>query len=269
MNLLIQFCRKLVSSKTKFLPICVFRTIISGSDDHFQFKTCLMSNVSSCSPSRSHKFTVAVYNPLSRVVSSPIDIPISSQAWTIVDLDGKYLIKKKNLKSMCLLGNEVEYQVEPTIIDFSYVNNVPTTPYTCSFIARDLPPLGYKIFTFTQADKKSTNLSFGNTNTTFEIDEDSGLIKSITMNGVTLDVTQDLYYYKSGSYSGAYIFVPLVNQKFRVAEGKVKTTPIVGNVYQAVEQEFAPWAKQIVKVYSGESSYIEIEWIVGPIDLVS
>ncbi|XP_008200174.3 lysosomal alpha-mannosidase [Tribolium castaneum] len=228
-------------------------TIISGTDDHFQFKTCLMSNISSCSPSRSNKFTVAVYNPLSRVVSSPVEIPVSAKAWSIVDPD----------------GNEVENQVESTIIDFNYVNNVPTSPYTCYFIAKDLPPLGYKIFTFTKVESRRSELTFGSSNTSFEIDEDSGLIKSITMNGVTMDVSQDLYYYKSGSYSGAYIFVPLVNKKFRVAEGKVKTTPISGSVYQGVVQEFAPWAKQIVKVYHGDDSHIEIEWIVGPIDLVS
>jgi hypothetical protein len=132
-----------------------------------------------------------------------------------------------------LSGNEVIYQTDPTIIDFSYAEDVPISPYTLLFTAEDLPPLGFKVYTFTKAEtapEEQPHLTVGNDNTSFEIDDDTGLLKSITMNGVTMDVSQDLAYYRSGSYSGAYIFVPLENEKHRVTEDKVKTTPISGDI---------------------------------------
>ncbi|KAJ3628804.1 hypothetical protein MTP99_013243 [Tenebrio molitor] len=233
----------------------ILSTLIgSTSDDSFKFNTCLLANISSCGPSKSDKFTVTVYNPLSRPVSSPIELPVDSQTLMIEDPQ----------------GNEVIYQTDPTIIDFSYAEDVPISPYTLLFTAEDLPPLGFKVYTFTKAEtapEEQPHLTVGNDNTSFEIDDDTGLLKSITMNGVTMDVSQDLAYYRSGSYSGAYIFVPLENEKHRVTEDKVKTTPISGDIYQGVLQEFNSWAKQIIKVYNDDSNYIEIDWIIGPVDV--
>ncbi|RZC32449.1 lysosomal alpha-mannosidase [Asbolus verrucosus] len=229
-------------------------TLITGSPESgsLDFKTCLLANVSFCPPSKSDKFTMAIYNPLSRVVSAPISLPVDVTDWIILDPTGE----------------EVTYQVDPTIIDFSYVTDGPTSPYSLEFVAKDLPPLGFKIYTFERgAAPSKLNPIFGYDNTNFAIDDATGLLKSVTMNGVTMEVSQDLAFYKSGDYSGAYIFVPIVNDKFRVAQDKVKTTPISGNVYQGVLQEFASWAKQTIKVYHDDRSYIEIDWIIGPVDI--
>lgn len=37
-----------------------------------------------------------------------------------------------------------------------------------------------------------------------------------------------------------------------------------GPVVSEVHQEFSSWAKQVVRVYKGQSD-VEIEWTVGPI----
>lgn len=102
--------------------------------------------------------------------------------------------------------------------------------------------------------------------TSFEIDEGTGLLKSVTMNGVTMEVSQDFLHYKSGGRSQAYVFDPDGDPK-RVASDSVKTTKIEGDVYVGVVQEFSDWAKQIIKVYKDDNSYIEFDWIIGPLNI--
>jgi lysosomal alpha-mannosidase len=87
------------------------------------------------------------------------------------------------------------------------------------------------------------------------------------MNGVTLQVTQDFQYYTSQNSSGAYIFVPVETDPSRVAGGPITTTLVSGDVSQGVLQEFGSWARQFIKVYNDDKSYIEFDWIVGPLDI--
>lgn len=101
----------------------------------------------------------------------------------------------------------------------------------------------------------------------------------MTINGNTLNITQEFLYYNGANstgegddrkVSGAYIFSPadetptavsFLNNTF--VTYKVTSGDIVDEVYQ----EFNSWIKQIIRVYKNES-YIEFDWLVGPIELM-
>ncbi|XP_968354.2 lysosomal alpha-mannosidase [Tribolium castaneum] len=227
----------------------ILSNIISGSDS-LKLESCLLANVSVCLQAKADQFTLTVYNPLSRVVSSPISIPVETENWKIVDSN----------------GDEVVYQVVPSITDFSTLVDETTSPNSLDFIARDIPALGYKVYSFTKvATKPTKRITVGADGTSFEIDEVSGLLTSVTMNGVTLNVTQDFLVYKSGGRSQAYVFDPDGDPQ-RVAS-TVTVKKIEGDVYYGVVQEFSDWAKQIIKVYKDDSSYIEFDWVIGPLNI--
>lgn len=149
----------------------------------------------------------------------------------------------------------------------------PASPYSLEFIAEDLPPLGFKVYTFSSgnSDKrvKKPKLKSSAGAAAFELDEVTHLLSSATINGVALQITQEFLYYISGGASQAYIFTPDGSGVKTVAteyEGGVKINEIEGDIFTGVLQEFSPWVKQIIKVYKNDPSYIQFDWVVGPID---
>ena len=108
-----------------------FRTLISGTDENFEFDSCLTANVSACSQTQGDKFTVVVYNPLSHKVTAPISLPTYDKTnWHILDPD----------------DNTVDYQIENSLIDFSYVDDAQTSKTTIQFSAKDVPAMGFKVY---------------------------------------------------------------------------------------------------------------------------
>lgn len=109
----------------------------------------------------------------------------------------------------------------------------------------------------------------------FEIDETTNLLKSVTMNGLTVAVTQQFMHYTSFSslpnvtdddeVSGAYIFRPEgVAIPF---DNPTIVSKIQGQVVDEVQQKINDWITQIIRVYKDGFNYIEFDWLVGPVNV--
>jgi lysosomal alpha-mannosidase len=133
--------------------------------------------------------------------------------------------------------------------------------YTLEFVAQDLPPQGFKVYSFTKTSSRDQKpkTTIGNQETSFDIDDETGLLTSVTMNGVTMDVSQDFLFYTSASSSQAYIFTPDPDKGAQRVASNVKTTVIEGDVYVGVLQEFSSWARQLIKVYNNDNTHIEFD----------
>lgn len=169
------------------------------------------------------------------------------------------------------------------------------------FRAADLPALGYKVYKFKKVGSASSavkgkvldvnKLGFEvrkkcsdmflviSTISRFNFfmfqdryvnfDSDTGLLKSITMNGVTLGVNQNMLFYKgSARMSGAYIFRPDTTYRDATEFGAVKTSILIndGNLVREVRQVWEDWVTQIIRIYK-EEDFIEFDWVIGPIDM--
>lgn len=100
-------------------------------------------------------------------------------------------------------------------------------------------------------------------------DLDTGLLKSITLNGVTLPVKQEMLFYNgSRRISGAYIFRPDTVYRDAVPFGDVQTSVLIndGNLVREVKQVWMDWVTQIIRIYKDED-FIEFDWAVGPVDI--
>ncbi|KAJ8946016.1 hypothetical protein NQ318_023263 [Aromia moschata] len=244
------------------------------SDLKLQLSSCLLSNISICNVSqKSDAFVVVGYNPLSWPVTQYIRLPISNANFSIQGPDG-----------------DEEYDIVTAISDFAYVelpNQVPSK--TELVFAAKIPPMGLKMYFINKTSKSleespqgevmdgDDNFSFGNNETCFQIDNKTNLLKSVTMNGITLNITQNFYYYysetgesdKTNISSGAYLFRP-TNTTPEALDGRVTNA---GSKRGKVVDEFhQKWTdgrmniSQIIRVYKDES-YIEFDWLVGGINI--
>lgn len=93
----------------------------------------------------------------------------------------------------------------------------------------------------------------------------------IRTNGVEVPLKQDLLYYNGAAgnnaifanrSSGAYIFRP--NGTLQHLGGNIDVTVIEGSIVKEIHQKFNDWISQVIRIYE-DKSYVEFEWLVGPI----
>lgn len=111
--------------------------------------------------------------------------------------------------------------------------------------------------------------------TSFTIDNGTNLLKSVTLNGKTIAITQNFLYYNSETgikdrtktASGAYLFRPSTATPEEVAANVIKLNAFSGDIVDEFHQVWTSTLmniRQSIKVYKDEG-YIEFDWIVGNI----
>lgn len=109
------------------------------------------------------------------------------------------------------------------------------------------------------------------------IDKDTNLLKSVTMNGVTLNVQQNFYYYKSETgesddtkiASGAYLFRPSSSAPQPLTVNVTRVAAVRGNLVEEFHQQWNDTKvniSQIIRVRKGQA-FVEFDWLVGGIDM--
>ncbi|KAJ8951625.1 hypothetical protein NQ318_012295 [Aromia moschata] len=239
---------------------------IASSFIDLNLSSCLLANVSICEQSDKDEFQVIIYNSLPRDTSHYIYIPVNDGVWNITGPSDV----------------QVAYQLLDPIINFGYIHNATLQKVldkVLVFRAEDVPGIGYKTYTFQRIHSESIPVKVDPTKKTYtgnniekigfedryiNFDTDTGLLKSITLNGVTLAVSQDFFYYNSKTTSGAYIFTP---NGEALKLGNVTNTVLVndGDLVREVKQVWNDWVTQIIRVYK-EEDFVEFDWVIGPID---
>ncbi|BES87685.1 lysosomal alpha-mannosidase [Nesidiocoris tenuis] len=245
---------------------------LMGAEQKISMSSCLLMNISSCPFTEENEdgFVVTVYNPLSRVVSPLLRLPVPSDS-------GRYSVK-------CPEGKEHQTQLVPIPPETLQIPGRASRHLgELSFIAGHVPPLGFKSFFVskqTNAAEKSKMTtpkgpsSIGYDGRFINLDED-GLVTSITIDGRTENFEIDLGYYIGAvgnnevfenRSSGAYIFRP--KGSLNVFENKPQVTIIRGDVSSEVRYTFNDWVSSILRIHKGAEPFnIEHEWTVGPIPI--
>ncbi|KAF7652581.1 hypothetical protein LDENG_00095180 [Lucifuga dentata] len=229
---------------------------------------CDNLNISVCPLSEaSKKFSVNVYNPLARPVTWPIRLPVNGTAYAISDADGKSVdcqvfpvsrATQQVRRGRGFALNELVFQVRAPPLGFS--------SYSVSLLQSGTPPASTQERTPTSIQNQYLRVTF---------DPDTGLLSSLSNleTKQIIKLTQNFYWYNSSDgnnsesiqRSGAYIFRPNSSTPF-IISATAKTEMFQTSVVQEVRQVFAPWASQVVRLYS-ESRAVELEWTVGPLPI--
>ncbi|XP_057366002.1 lysosomal alpha-mannosidase-like [Daphnia carinata] len=224
-------------------------------------------NISQCEPSETNnQFVINVYNSMSLVVDRYVRVPLPSGI---------------NFEVRDTLGNTMPSQMIPIAESIKALpGRVSTATRELVFLARYLPPLGSKSYFVlpvgsgdAETREQDNKFSISNEKVSVEIDDVTGLIKSVTVNGKTTPLKQEFLWYASKSgdnsqaekrASGAYIFRPEGNDPSAIPSIGVKTTTYLGELVQEIHQVYNPWVSQTIRVYKGQE-HVELDWVVGPI----
>ncbi|CAG9760144.1 unnamed protein product [Ceutorhynchus assimilis] len=232
---------------------------------NIELKTCPLLNVSQCTTTTTNDgFVVTIYNPLSRPVDKVVRLPVKEDSYSVNDLQ----------------GTEYKTQIIP-IPDF--IKNIPGRSSQAKneliFIARGIPALGwksYRVMVYRKTNKNIIVSKKGNKhsvkNTAFIIDPNTGLINSLTIKNVSIDLSQNFFYYNGfvgdnskfeNRSSGAYIFRP-DGPLQKITNKKVDYKVYEGELVAEIHQTFNEYISQIIRV-NAIDDYVEFDWIIGPL----
>ena len=236
---------------------------------------CDYLNISSCPVSEQSKsFSITVYNPLARDVTSVVRVPVATSSMSVAGPQ----------------GSSVKSQVLPISPETSRLwHGRGSSKYEIAFLAK-VPALGFstyfinkssywkKLFYYgsKRADSHTNEVSIENDFMKLRFSLDSGRLTSITdfTSDLTIALNQAFYWYEasignsvSSQASGAYIFRPNSSRPFNVSTGnKAQIHIFRGPVVQEVRQVFSPFVSQVVRLYTGQR-HAEFEYTVGPIPI--
>lgn len=103
--------------------------------------------------------------------------------------------------------------------------------------------------------------------------DNSGRLSLVRVNGVEVPLKQEILYYNAAAgnnevfanrSSGAYIFRP--NGTLHNLGNNVEINVVEGQLVKEVQQKFNDWVSQVIRIYE-DKSYVEFEWLVGPIPI--
>lgn len=250
-----------------------------GGDTTF----CHSLNISSCSFTENRTdFLVNVYNPLVREVKNVyVRVPVvGSEGWRVVGPDGVVVesqVVMIPLEVTRIPGREggAEFEVVwrvDSLLGLGWgvyrLSQSGDDAGQKSVLLRKGPGKGFSREDFTISNDVGLTVTFSG---------ESGLVKGISLDGQTVDLDQNFYFYEGMSgnnskfefrASGAYIFRPNVSST-SAAPTMITSNIFSYHVYQGdllteVHQVFTDWVSQVVRVYKGRKE-VEFEWLVGPV----
>jgi hypothetical protein len=231
---------------------------------HFTY--CPLANISICPPSQSLSsnesiIVLLIYNPVAHIRSELIHIPVTSPG-------------NCNIRSST---GSVPVQLAPVMVT-SALNMSFAAPYRCSFLAKDIPSIGYDTYLLSNQSativptaimtKKSNPITtITNDYWSLQFNSTTGLLFLATHipSNTTIDISQEFLCYAASNDSNAYVFRPL-EQSPRpiISSDAIRLDVVTGGLYAEVRQYVTEWMSGSVRLTQG-SPVIEFEYTVGPI----
>ncbi|CAG2173918.1 unnamed protein product, partial [Oppiella nova] len=228
---------------------------------------CDALNITDCSLTETNdRIAVTVYNPIARPVEHYIRVPVVDAKYEVFDEKGQAV------KSVAILPVSDDVRKLPE-------RNGSLGTHELVFSGQ-LPALGFTTY-FVEKQKavQDTHTSENNQQVqapidmkgksfTLHINETTGAIETITVNGTTHKLRQSFKWYKSRANqpgledSGSYNFCPDGNANDYGTQ-KLVARHTSGGVHE-LSQVFANYIHQTVRTYE-DRDYVEFDWTVGGI----
>ncbi|XP_029158276.1 lysosomal alpha-mannosidase isoform X1 [Nylanderia fulva] len=239
--------------------------LLNSSTPSFQIFTCLELNISSCAFSeKNNVFVVAVYNPLSRPVSTYVRLPVKDNSYSVLSS----------------IGQSITPQIVPIPERIQKIpGRLSNATNEIVFRATDVPALGWTLYTISRIQHKemtvqSEPLEFISSELyNISVNNDGNLI--IRWNKQKdMELVQSFHYYEGAEgnnkvfvnrSSGAYIFRPkeVSAKNFKYTGSyEIYKGPVVEELHHTINE----WVSQVVRIYPAEQ-HIEFDWLIGPIPI--
>ncbi|XP_054159740.1 lysosomal alpha-mannosidase-like [Oppia nitens] len=226
---------------------------------------CDVLNITDCKLTETNdKIAVTAYNPIARTIEKKIRVPIT---------DGKYNVFESNGKKV---SNVALLPVSEAVKQLPERKGSLST-HELVFSAQ-LPGLGFNTYFIEKVNNnfskkklshiKQRSIDMKGKSFILQINETTGALKSITINGKIYKLNQSFKWYKSiggqpgKEDSGSYNFCP---------DGMARDYPQqslisrhTDNGVHELNQQFSDYIHQTVRTYE-DRDYIEFDWTVGSI----
>ncbi|XP_017057354.2 lysosomal alpha-mannosidase [Drosophila ficusphila] len=228
-----------------------------------EFESCLQLNISECAFTKdsADNVVVTLYNPLAHTTEQYVRVPVKNENYQVTDEKGR------------VVASEV-VPVPWQVLALQFRNN--DTQHELVFKASVNKIASYYIKkvdsgeTRTLAIKKTNTQTFDDEETVVQtslvklvLDNKTGLLKRIEMNGVSENIEQSYGVYRTYD-SGAYVFRQYNQGDFVIQEDGVEFTVYEGALVKEVHQKFNDYISQVIRIYE-KKNIVEFEWLVGPV----
>uniref|UniRef100_A0A4W4H4P4 Alpha-mannosidase n=1 Tax=Electrophorus electricus TaxID=8005 RepID=A0A4W4H4P4_ELEEL len=249
--------------------------VLSGSDVPRVF--CENLNISVCPLTEgSKKFSMNVYNPLARVVTWSVRLPVNGTSYSVTDSNGKEMDSQVSVipvskatqdlrRDRGYAKYELVFEVQAPPMGYTTYSvtllkahpaRAPTTPKAPASMQNKVRASSHAEGPVTTPQHKIVQGWSGLRNTL----EGSSFIAKCPLCGRYNASGGDA---ESRQASGAYIFRPNSSTPISINQNPNIST-LQNSVVQEVRQQFSPWVSQVVRLYNG-SRELELEWTVGPV----
>ncbi|XP_017075947.2 lysosomal alpha-mannosidase [Drosophila eugracilis] len=232
-----------------------------------EFKSCLQVNISECAYTKdgADNVVVTVYNPLAHTTKQYVRVPVKNENYQVTDDKGRVVASEVvpvpwEVLALEFRNNDTQHELvfKATVDKIAnyYIKKVDTKEGTAS-----LKTISQKKTDAGTLDDGETIVQ--NSLVKLVLDNKTGLLKRVEMNGVSENIDQSYGIYRTYD-SGAYVFRQYNQGDFVIQEDGVEFTVYEGALVKEVHQHFNEFISQVIRIYEGRN-IVEIEWLVGPI----
>ncbi|XP_022230104.2 lysosomal alpha-mannosidase-like [Drosophila obscura] len=233
-----------------------------------EFESCLQLNISECAFTKdgADNVVVTLFNPLAHTSSQYVRVPVKEESYQVTDEKGRVVASEVVPVAWQVLA--LGYRQNSTQHDLVFkasVNKIASY-YIKKVVKaeRDNEIVWHKKLkeVETHAEEDDSETVVQTSQIKLVIDNNSGRLKKVEMNGVSENIEQNFGEYVS-KRSSQYIFSE--GEPLNVLTADVKFVVYDGDLVKEVHQQFNEWISQVIRISEGVNR-VEFEWLIGPVN---
>ncbi|XP_017057316.2 LOW QUALITY PROTEIN: lysosomal alpha-mannosidase [Drosophila ficusphila] len=229
-----------------------------------EFESCLKLNISECAFTKdgADNVVVTLYNPLAHKSTQYVRIPVKEENYQVTNEKGNLVPSEvvpvaKEVLDLEYRSNNTQHE----LVFKATVNKIGSYYIKKVESSENSQTSSIKIINPRESDDSETVVE--SSLIKLVIDNQTGRLKTIEMNGVSENIVQNFGFYKTHT-SCAYTFRQ--DGDIELIEDDFKFTVYQGALVKEVHQKVNEWVSQVIRIYE-DVNRVEFEWLVGPIPI--
>ncbi|CAG2104066.1 unnamed protein product, partial [Medioppia subpectinata] len=232
---------------------------------------CDFLNITDCTLTETaDRVAITAYNPIARPVTQYLRVPVTDGVYRVFDSTGAEVSAKSLLPVSEAVRLLPERKGSLGTHELVFNAKLPALGFTTYFVEKHKAIEKDPLMDVLSGERTAATIEMKGKSFTLQVDETTGALESITINGKKHRLNQSFKWYKSVQSqpgledSGSYQFCP--DGKARnYGQQKLVSRHTSGAVHE-LNQQFTDFIHQTVRTYEDED-YIEFDWTVGAIPM--
>ncbi|XP_017155089.2 lysosomal alpha-mannosidase-like isoform X2 [Drosophila miranda] len=230
-----------------------------------EFESCLQLNISECAFTKdsADNVVVTLFNPLAHTSSQYVRVPVKEESYQVIDEKGRVVASEVVPVAWQVLALEYrENNTQHELVFMASVNKI------ASYFIKKIEKTESKKILLPKRLRKDETQSDVDSETVVQtsqiklvIDNYTGRLKTIQMNGVVEGIEQNFGVFKT-TRSCHYIFRE--DEPMDVLSDDIEFAVYDGDLVKEIHQQVDDYISQVIRIYEGVNR-VEFEWLVGPI----